>query len=312
MSELIYRQRRRFILIALLTCLPMTGMVIYSAYLSMQFVSFSYFLSEPVMLLWMYLFYALMISVMNAAILFFPALLIVFAPRWRGIIEGATFGIGLALLIAWIVDLIDHNSLLAQSRWLLTWVIFLAAMYFRVHDRILPKLRYKARVSYRSRKPITQLWSELVPIPEHTDQHWNVALVDITADPDDPTKLHAVYDLPKCQLHQTMQIRQSNAPVHFAYRYENASIKNAHATAGNYAISIEDLDFTRKVTLELITDKLPFSQWMGHWFGDVLGDQADYLVTQETGKRDYTTTGAIMRKAAGRQTGSISPSARAA
>lgn len=63
----------------------------------------------------------------------------------------------------------------------------------------------------------------------------------------------------------------------------------------------------------MTTNKLPFSIWMNMWFGDGLGDLIDHLKARETSKRDYSTTGAVMRHAIRRhQNGAMSPKARPA
>ncbi len=309
----LYRQRRRLMLVALVICAPLWVAVFWNGIdYPLPYSVTDYF--ENKYFYWLsFAVFALFVSVINVVFLFVPALFILFAARWRGIVEAGFLGVCAGFLISVFLTAADRFVDISRFSGLLWWVLLFCVFYFRLYDRVLPRLRFVAQETYNSAKPIEQLWAELVVDPAFIDQHWDKKLIDLTHAPDDPDKSIARYRFAKFEVRQQMQIIKHDAPHHFAYTYTNVDAPKQPVIGGTYSLSIQDHGHTRHITLAMTTNKLPFSVWMHMWFGDGLGDQVDHLKAQETGKRDYSTTGAVMRQAIRRhQTGAISPNARPA
>lgn len=240
--------------------------------------------------------------ILGLAFLAAAALLITLMPRWRQLVELATFMafIETAVIpshkIAALLGLPDAASIVI---WFAVFATLFSVTYGVALDRFHIALDGRSTRRFRSKLPPDELWPAFATLDGGTEAHWDPLLHQIDPDEDDADTFDALYTLgPSVYLHQTHTVLEHEAPHHYRYHFfGEASPSNRSLTEGVFDVRIEP-DAKGGSRIEVTEERISMlpRDAVAMWFDDLLGDALDGFSARRRGKRDWSITGLAQRK----------------
>lgn len=290
MLRLLWRQRRRLVVSSFFVSLGL--MMMAHARGAFAGIGQPWFIYAATLLLT-----GLVVAICVALI---GAVVLILLPRWRTMLEL----IGIVVFLNGALDrfwpaVYDIPYIGAFLPFLTTMACF-AVIYGEVLDRFRVRLDHRTCRHVNSPLDAETLWRQLVPGAADVAQHWDPLLYALDPVDDDPDSLEATYThgASLYQL-QTMTFVDKSPPYHAKYYHVGqVNPKNRSLVEGTFEITItprKDQSGCRISLCSNVTAALPRIA-LAQWFDDDLGDRADFLLAQQTGRRDWSMSGLYRRK----------------